>query len=323
VNLPANKVELWARIESDRMANAVFREFFTERDVVLEERRQRVDADPDGRLYEAFMATAFTAHPYRRPIIGWASDIEYLGMKDVERFYRLMHAPNNTVITIVGQIDTKKTLEWIKTYFGGLPRQPDPPRPTTREPRASGEKRVLVKVDANPRMIIGFHKPALPSADDYVFDVLEAVLSSDRTSRFYRILVEEKGLAESVQAVNGLPGSRYDNLFAIFASPRQPHGNQELEAALEELLEQLKTQPVPQRELQKIKNQVQAHFIRQQRSNQGLASLLSFHQCLFGSCRHLFDYVDKINAVTADDIMRVARNYLIRQNRTVAWGVKE
>ena len=222
VSLPANKIELWARIESDRMANTVFREFYQERDVVLEERRQRIESDPDGKLYEEFMNVAFSAHPYRRPILGWSADVRRLTMKDLENFSRFHHAPNRTVIAIVGDIDRKEVRRLIEKYFGTIPGQDNITSMMTEEPRQSGERRVSVLMDANPQLIIGFHKPALPDPDDYVLEVIESILSRGRTSRFYKTLVEEKGLAEDVQASNGTPGSRYSNLFAIFATPRHP-----------------------------------------------------------------------------------------------------
>ena len=323
VNLPANKIELWARIESDRMRNIVYREFYRERNVIMEERRQRIEADPDGKLYEEFLSLAFTAHPYRRPIIGWSSDIQHLSMKDLAEFFRLSHAPNNTVIAIVGDIDPEKVFKIIKTYFGPLRRQPVLHMSLTPEPRQAGEKRTVLRMETNPQMIIGYHKPPPPEKDDYIFDVIESILSRGRTSRFYKSLVEEKGLAESVQASNGTPGSRYANLFAIFATPRHPHKNGELEAAVEEMIDRLKREPVSEHELTKVKNQVRADFIRQQRSNQGLAGMLSSYQCLLGDYRYMTTYVAAIEKITADDILRVAKTYLNRDNRTVAQIDKE
>lgn len=323
VNLPANKIELWARIESDRMANLVFREFYQERDVVQEERRQRIDTTPEGKLYEEFLGLAFTAHPYRRPITGWPTDLPYLSIKDLAEFFRLTHAPNNTVIAVVGDINPEHVLKIIKTYFGPLRRQPALRTSLTLEPRQAGERRGTIRMKANPQMIIGYHKPPPPSQEDYIFDVIESILSRGRTSRFYKTLVEQKGLAESVQAANGTPGARYANLFAVFATPRHPHGNQVLEAAIDEMMETLKREPVSPEELTKVKNQVRADFIRQQQSNQGLASMLSYYQTLLGDYRYMTTYVTAIEKITADDILRVAKTYFIRDNRTVAQIEKE
>ena len=171
--------------------------------------------------------------------------------------------------------------------------------------------------------MIGYHKPPPPADEDYVFEVIEAILSSGRTSRFYRTLVEKKGLAESVQISSGIPGSRYPNQFVIFATPRHPHGNDKLEAAIYEMIEQLKTDLVPEEELRKIKKQVRAGFIRRQSSNEGLASMLSFYQALLGDYRYIMSYSDMIDKVTAEDVRMVAKKYLHRANRTVAGIFKE
>ncbi|MDD5168649.1 MAG: insulinase family protein, partial [Syntrophales bacterium] len=211
----------------------------------------------------------------------------------------------------------------ISQYFGWMPKQPSLRRPITEEPIQMGERRVSVHLDANPQIIIGYHKPPLGTSDDYVFEVIESILSRGRTSRFYRTFVEQRGLAESVQADNGSPASRYPNLFAIFATPRHPHGSGEVEAAIHQMIEMLKVEPVTETELQKVKNQVLADFIRRQGSNEGLAGMLSYYQALLGDFHYMTKYMANINKVNADDIMRVAKTYFKKDNRTVAVIVKE
>jgi predicted Zn-dependent peptidase len=322
VSLPANKTEIWARIEADRMINPVFREFYAERDVIMEERRQSVESDPEGKLMEQFLATAFNAHPYGRPILGWPSDMSYLNPDSTRKFFNLYHAPNNTVIAIVGDIDPPSTIKLVKKYFGGIKRQNIPAFHITEEPPQRGERRVEVSFSANPQLIIGYHKPTLPADDDYVFDVIESILGHGRTSRFYKSLVEEKGLAESVQAANGLPGARYPNLFTIFASPRHPHANAELEAEIYKELDKLKTDLISAAELEKTKNQLKADFIRGLASNSGLASKLSYYEILTGDYRYLTNHISIIDKITPDDIRRVTKKYLSKENRTVASIVK-
>ena len=318
VSLPSNKIELWARIEADRMTGPVFREFYSERNVVMEERKQRVESEPEGQLYEQFMAAAYIAHPYRRPILGWPSDMTFLNLEYTEAFFKRYHAPNNTVIAVVGDIHPAETLKIIKKYFGVIPSRDLDPSHITEEPPQTGERRVNIISDANPQMIIGYHKPAMPDFDDYVFDVIECILSKGRTSRFYKALVEEKSFAESVHAVNGLPGAKYDNLFAIFAKPRHPHTSAELESAIYDEIEKLKIKTVPERELQKVKNQMKADFIRSLNSNSGLANLLSYFEAVTGSYQYITDHIKVIERVTSEDIMRVANKYLTPDNRTVA-----
>ncbi|MEW6615709.1 MAG: pitrilysin family protein [Thermodesulfobacteriota bacterium] len=323
VSLPSNRVDLWAKIESDRMLNPVLREFYSERDVVTEERRQRIDSSPDGKLYENFMAAAFIAHPYRRPIIGWMSDLMFLKKRTTERFFKTYYAPNNTVVAVVGDIDTSKTLEIIKKYFEHIPSQPIPSFIPTKEPEQMGERRLKVKFDANPSLIIGYHKPTVPDFDDYVFDIIDGILSSGRTSRFYKRLIDEEKIAVSVETANGLPGARYPNLFAIFAAPRHPHTTTELEQAIYREIERLKREPVNERELRKIKNQLQVGFIRALNSNSGLASKLSYYQTVAGDWRYIEDQLDVIERITPQDILKAVRKYLAEDNRTVAELVKK
>jgi len=323
VSLPANKAELWARIEADRLANYVLREFYQEREVVQEERRQRIDADPDGLLFERFASAAFMVHPYRRPVIGWPDDIAGLGMKDVESFHRLAKAPRNMVIAIVGDVRINEMRRLLDKYFGVLPGLTAVFPPVATEPSPRGERRITVRFDAGARMIMGFLKSPPPNRVDYVFDVIEALLSRDRSSRFYRQLVEAQGLAESVQAVNGLPGNRYPNLFCVFASVRHPRKIDELAAAVEKMIDELAIDAVPAVELEKVKNQLQVDFIRRQDSNEGLASLLSYYEALLGDYRYLGNYGKQIATVTADEIMAAVRKYLNRDNRTVAIMTKD
>jgi predicted Zn-dependent peptidase len=317
VSLPSNKIELWARIEADRMTEPVFREFYSERNVVMEERKQRIESEPYGQLYEQFLASAFIAHPYRRPVLGWPSDMLFLSLEYTEAFFKRYHAPNNTVIAVVGDIDPATTLAIIKKYFGPIPSRHLDPTPITEEPPQKGERRVDIVSDTNPQMVIGYHKPALPDFDDYVFDVIECALSKGRTSRFHKVLVEEMAIAESVHAVNGLPGAKYDNLFAIFAKPRHPHTNAEIESAINDEIEELKIKPVTARELEKVKNQIRADFIRSLNSNSGLANLLSYFEAVTGSYQYITDHIKVIERVTSEDIMRVANKYLAPDNRTV------
>lgn len=319
INLPVNKIDLWMLIESQRMKSPVLREFYRERSVVLEERRMRTEDKPFGRLYEQFLASAFTAHPYRNPVIGWRSDIERLTMGQAEEFRRTFYAPNNVVIAIVGDIQTATVLRQIEKYFGRIPRQPLPLPLPTREPRQQGERRVQVFFDANPRLLMGFHKPGPVHPDDYVADVIADLLAQGRTSIFYANLIEGKELAVEAWADNGWPGNRYDNLFVIGASPRHPHTLGELETAIVAELDRLKSEAVTEQELEAIRNHVESEFIWGLGSNDGLAEELSYVAAILGDWRYLVDYSKKIREITSQDIQRVARGYFSPENRTVAW----
>ena len=318
VSLPANKIELWARIESDRLINPVFREFYTERDVVMEERRQRVEADPDGKLYEQFLNTTYKVHPYGRPVLGWTQDIMNLSPDAVRKIFAEYRAPESIVIAVAGDINPKNTLKLIEKYFGRIPVNNKNKNIIPAEPPQTEERKVEVLFDANPMMIIGYHKPTAPAYNDYVFDVLETILTKGRTSRLYNSLVTEKGIAESVSASNGVPATRYPNLFTIFAKPRYPHTNNELEEIILQEIEKIKTQPVPDEELIKAKNNIKMEYIKNLDSDGELAAMLSYYEVLLGDYRYISNYLNIIDKVSADDIQQAAKLYLNKENRTIA-----
>jgi predicted Zn-dependent peptidase len=319
-NLPANKLELWAFMESDRMKNLVLREFYTERDVVMEERRLRTENSPFGLLIEQLNAATFTAHPYGWPVIGWMSDIANMKKAEVAKYFKQFYSSNNAVIVVVGDMNPDEVIKLIEKYFGDIERQPPPPEVTTVEPEQRGERRVYVEYDANPVLSIAYHKPAVGHPDQYVFDVISAILSSGRTSRLYKSLIEEKRMAVAAHAYGG--PSKYADSFVFFCSPRHPHTAEEVEKAIYEELEKLKTTPVTAHELQKIKNQLEADFIRSLESASGLASEISSYEAISG-WRYINTLVEKTIAVTPEDIMRVANKYFTKTNRTVAILVKK
>jgi predicted Zn-dependent peptidase len=323
VSLPSNKTELWARIDSDRLMNPVFREFYSERDVVMEELRQSYESNPGRILMAQFLATAFMVHPYRIPIIGWKSDIQFISKKDIEAFFTAHYVPNNAVLAVVGDIQCDALLKTIDQYFGSIPARPLPSQFISTEPEQIGERRIGVLLDAEPQVLLGYHKPTLPSKDDYVFDVIDALLSGGRTSRLYQALIIKNKIATSVASGNGLPGARYPNLFMIQAVPRPPHTCRDVTAAIEAELTRLKHEPVAPYDLQKIKNQLQADFIRGLKSNEGLASQLSYFQIICNNWKYVDQHIDVINKITAADVQRVAQRYLVESNRTIAELVKK
>ncbi|MBI4378078.1 MAG: insulinase family protein [Nitrospinae bacterium] len=322
ISLPSNKVELWTAIESDRMKNPVLREFYSERDVVMEERRMSYDNDPEGSLFENFVAAAYSAHPYRVPTIGWMSDIRFLHKKKVEEFLKTYYAPNNCFVAVVGDIDPEKVIKMMEKYFGDIPPQNIPERVWTEEPEQIGERRIEVEFDANPSIVIGYHKPTLPHDDDYIFDVIDFILGSGRTSRLYKKMVEEKRIALSVHTYS-MPGSRYPNLFAFNGVPRAPHTVQELEDTFYEEVERLKNEPVSQKELEKVINHLEAGLIRQLASNRGMSDTLTYYQAIADDWRYMITHVDKIRKITPEDIMNVVRKYFKKSNRTVGILVKK
>lgn len=314
ISLPANKLELWAAIESDRMQNAVLREFYSERSVVMEERRRSTDAEPEGKLWETFLAASFLAHPYGQPTIGWMSDIENLTRTKAEQFFHTFYGPHSAIVAIVGDINPKETIALVERYFGSIPPGKPPTQVTTVEPPQEGERRIEQIAEAEPTLLIGYHKPAITAPDDYVFDVINMLLGSGRTSRLYKKLIVEKQIASDV-AVFDAPGNRFPNLFLINATPRAPHTNKEVEVAILEELERLKTEPVTERELQRNLNKIEYEEARRMGTNGGLARNLTEYEATTGSWRYMIEYRRKVAQVTAGDIQRVAKQYLTRENR--------
>ncbi len=315
INLPVNKLELWAAIESDRLANAVFREFYTERDVVHEERRRSYESSPNGLMYETLLATAYQVHPYRNPVIGWNSDIDNLDPDQIRDFFDKYYTPVNMVITLVGDFDSKATLQMVDRYFGKLePGVPVPPV-LDREPEQRGERRVTIDFDAEQQLMIAYHKPSMPHKEDYVFDIILQVLSEGRTSRLYKSLVVEKQLVTDV-GVFTAPGSRYDNLMILSMTPRHGCSCPDIEKATYVELDRLKSEPLSRSELDVARKQIMTSILRSLEGNSGLARMLSSYQTL-GDWHYLVDYEKQLDSVTAEDVMAVAKRYLHANNRTV------
>lgn len=323
ISLPSNRLPLWAAIESDRMANPVLREFYKERGVVMEERRMRNDDSPNGLLFETFTSAAFRAHGYGIPTIGWGSDILSLTPAATEAFFKTHYGPNRATIALVGDINPKETIALIEQTFGKIPAAPPVPPLVTIEPEQRGERRVDVEFDAEPAIVIGYHKPTVGDPDDDVFDVIDAVLSDGLTSRLQQTLIREKRLAASVGSDASHPGVRAPNLFVITAVPLAPHTTAEVETAIYEELERLKREPVSSQELEKVLNSLDADLVRSLRSNSGLAAQLSLYQAVAGDWRYILTSRDKVAKVTAADVQRVATQYFTKSNRTVAVLVKK
>lgn len=323
VSLPANRLELWMMLEADRLANTVPREFYKERDVIMEERQMRTDTSPVGTLIEQFLATAYIAHPYGFPAIGWNSDIQNLTIEQFMNFFEKYYVPQNMVVAIVGALDPDVVIPMAEKYFGQLPDRSPAPGVRTVEPEQPGERRAQVQWNANPYVVIGYHRPSVNHEDSLVFDVISFLLSAGRTARLYKHLVEEQQIAVHVETIEAFPGKKYPTLFMVIGVPLAPHTLEELETALYAEIELLKTEPVDERELQKVINNVEAGFIASLSSNSGLAAQLTFAESVLGDWRAIEQEMEQIKHITAEDIMRVARMYFTEQNRTVAWLVKE
>lgn len=316
-SFPANKLELWMSLESDRFLDPVFREFYKEKQVILEERRLRTDNSPIGQMVEVFLDAAFQKHPYRRPVIGYDQDIRGLTRKDVQAFFETHYAPNNLTIAIVGDVNPTEAKRLAQVYFGRYKAKPAPPKVTDVEPRQTETRDVTLRLPTQPWYLEGYHRPALNHPDHAVYEMIGSLLSDGRTSRLYKSLVEKQRLALSAQGFSGFPGDKFPNLMLFYALTAPGHTVEEVATALRSEIDRLKTEPVSPQDLDRVKTQARAGLLRSLDSNMGMAQLLLEYEVKTGSWRNLFKEVDNIAAVTATDIQRVANATFTPQNRTI------
>jgi predicted Zn-dependent peptidase len=317
-SLPSNRFELWAFMESERFRNPVFRQFYKERDVVFEERRMRTESSPFGRLMEQFLATAFTAHPYGFPGVGWPSDLRSFSATDADAFFRKYYVPSNMVITIVGDVNPAEAWPIVEKYFGRLPKAPQPEALRTAEPPQIGERTVVLRETSQPIYMEGYHRPASTDKDDPAYSVISMLMSSGRTSRLYKSLVRDKKIAAGASGFSGFPGEKYPNLFTFYGVTTPGHTPDEIAQAIHAEIEKIKTEDVSADELASVKTRVKADLVRRLGSNSGLALQLAEAQTLYGDWRELFRQVEAIDKVTAADVKRVANATFTANNRTVA-----
>ncbi|MEQ1844595.1 MAG: pitrilysin family protein [Nitrospira sp.] len=318
-NVAADRVGLALELEADRMQGLLLdhSEFQTERDVVKEERRLRSEDDPQGALVEALFAQAFLSHPYHWPVIGWFADLDAMSLEDLQRHYDTFYSPNNATLVVVGDIKADALLPMIKRLFEPIPRGPSPKQTLAPEPEQRGERRFLLKREAQvPFVMMGFRVPNYSSEDSYALDILESVLSHGKSSRLYQNLVYEQKNSLSVGAEYSLiqadPG-----LFYFYALVNPTAKVEAVEEALHREIQRLQNEPPSEQELQRAKNQVEASRVFEQDSNFRHAMLLGQLESVGAGWRRLDQYIERIRAITAKDIQRVAKQYLTQDNRTI------
>jgi zinc protease len=319
VNIAADRMDLILGIEADRMRNLLLdaKEIDSERQVVAEERRTRTEDDPDGYLSEEFLAAAYKAHPYGWPVIGWMSDIQRINPGELRAFYDRYYLPNNALLVVAGDVDTRRVLARARETFGKIRRGPAPPPMNSVEPPQLGERRVQVsKSDARvPIVYIGFHVPNYASKDAPALELLSTILQEGRASRLYRRLVYEQRVALNVGGDYAYL-SHDPNLFWFSGTPLPGRTSGELEQAIMDEIERVKNEPVPDEELERAKNQIEAAFVWRQDSIYSRAASLARFE-LIGSWRNSETFVPLIRQVTAADLQRVARTYFQSHGRTV------
>jgi predicted Zn-dependent peptidase len=318
-SMPENRLELWAWLESSRLADTVPREFYKERDVVVEERRMRTDSNPIGRLVEQFLATAYVAHNYGRSGVGWPSEVGQITATEAMEFHKKYYVGSNIVVAVVGDVKASEALPVLEKYFSRVPGGPSPEEMTTVEPRQFAEKIVEIREQTQPIYIEGYHRPDYRDPDDAVYDAISDILSNGRVSRLYRSLVRDQRIAAEVEGFSPFPGDKYPGLYCFFAVPLPGHTPAEMRDAIHKEIDKLKTADVSDEELAMYKTRTRADLLRGLADNQGLANNLAEYQTRYGDWRELFLQLDRVDKVSKDDIRRVANKVFVESNRTEAW----
>jgi predicted Zn-dependent peptidase len=314
---PSNKLELWMSLESDRFLEPVFREFFQEKEVILEERRTRSENSPLGRMIEAFLDKAFVQHPYQRPVIGYTQDIQNLTRCNVQDFFKQYYAPNNLTMAIVGDVNPAEVKRLAQIYFGRYPAQPQRQELEITEPPQTEPREVSLQLNSQPWYLEGYHIPAMNHPDYPIYELTARLLSDGRTSRLYKTLVQDQRVALAAEGSSGFPGDKYPNLMLFYAQTAPGHTLQEVETALRAEIERLKTDLVAPDELDRVRTQARAALLRSLDSNMGMAQLLLDYEVKAGSWRKVFQELDQLAKITPADIQRIAKATFTPQNLTV------
>ncbi|MEH2372481.1 M16 family metallopeptidase [Nostoc sp.] len=317
-SFPANKLELWMSLESERFLDPVIsREFYKEKDVILEERRMRVENSPIGLMLEKFVDTAYKVHPYKRPVIGYDEDIRNLTPDDVQKFFDTHYVPSNLAIAIVGDVNAAEVKKLAQTYFGRYQPKTKAVEQIPTEPSQQQTREVTLRLPSQPWYLEGYHRPAITHPDNAIYEIIGSLLSDGRTSRLYKSLVEKQRLALNAEGFSGFPGDKYPNLMLFYALTAPGHTVDQLAVALRQEIDKLKTEPIAAADLQRVKTQARAGLLRTLDSNMGMAQQLLEYEVKTGSWRNLFKQLDDIAAVTTADIERVAKKTFTPENRTI------
>jgi predicted Zn-dependent peptidase len=319
-SLPSNKLELWAALEADRFANPVLREFYKEVSVIREERRMSFESSPTMKLFEELVAAAFKAHPYHVLVIGHMSDLETVTREEAEAWFKKYYSGRNLTMCVVGDVDPAKAMPILEKHLSKIPAGEKPTPVETVEPPQRGLKRVYVEDASQPILAMVFHRPSVKDADNATLTVITTLLGEGRTSRLYKRLVKKDKLALATFCQS--LGEKYPGLFALGAFPNQGKTTAENEAAIFEELDRLRNELVPAEELASVKAREKAKFINSLDGNEGLAIALADAEHVTGSWRNMFKKLDLIDKVTAEDVQRVAKQYLTKANCTIGEIVK-
>jgi len=321
--LPSNRLEFWMAMTSDRFLNPVFREFYKERDVIMEERRLGVETQPTGKLMEDFMAVAFKAHPYHHEVIGHMSDLQSIRRQDVADYFKKFYGPSNLTVAVVGDVKADEAFPLADLYFSRIPSGPKPEPVRTKEPEQWGERRVTVSAKSQPFLFLGYHIPDAKSKDSPALEALANIVGRGRSSRLYQNLVKDKKIAIQASCMSGFPGDKFPNLIVFIAVSAQGKTSAECQAAIEEEIEKIKKESVTEEELTKFKRSTIKGLLGQMKSNTQMAAMLAYADVVLGGYEKVFDQIADYRAITAEDVKRVANQYLVKTNRTIGEIIPE
>lgn len=314
MSLPSQQLEFWFQMESARLKKPVFRQFYKELNVVLEERRMRTEDQPSGKLYEALLASAFWNHPYQQPTIGWKNDLIHLTKKDAEDLHKKFYQPKNMVIVVVGDVDADKVSELANQYFGDIESKDSY---LHRKPAYShaqeGERMIKVSYKSAPEFLIGFHKPTYPEPESAHLSLLYSILDEGRSSPFQKKLVQQDKILSSVYTTEA-PGERYTPLFIVGGTPSQGYSYEQCITAIDRILQNI---DITEEMLASAKKRIKFQIISGLGTNTGLSSYIGKRQLLYGNWKDLFNEIEQIDSTRVEDVLQAAKKYLNKDNRTI------
>lgn len=322
IRLPKSSFEFWCWLESERLRDPSYRQFYKERDVVMEERRMRYENDPGGKLYEALLKNAFSVHPYKNPVIGYEEEVSRLTPSDVQQLYEQFYVPSNIVVSIVGDVSPERDLPLIEKYFGRLQGKKAPKKDLPVEPPQDGEKRFLVTHPTEPQLAIAYRKPNYPHPDDAAISVFSEVFAGGKTSPVYQELIQDRKIAVQFGAFEA-PGVGYPNLLVFYGVPRKPHSNEKLLQEFDQLLKRFKLEKPSKEDVRIAKRTLALQQLTSLKSNLGLARDLAHAEQVFGDWRTLFDWYEQVMRVDAEDVLQAARKYFTPETRTIGMIQRE
>jgi len=316
VSLPRSAFEFWCKMEADRLIAPVMRQFYQERDVVLEERRMRYEDDPGGKLYELLLGVAYQRHPYRAPVIGYERDIRSLTARQLEHFRKRYYVPSNMVVALVGRVDPESDIKVVEEYFGAIPTGAPVHREILEEGKQEGQRRSDIAMQASPEVVVAYRKPNYPHEDDPPISVMAEIVAGGRTSPLYSELVKRKQIAASVGHDEG-PGVAYPNLLMFAGSVKAPHSPDTFLNAFDTVIERFRRNGATAEQLEIAKRSIGMEYLGHLQSNQSLALDFATSQLAYGTWQASVEWYDKMLQVSLADIHRVARQYLVPSQRTI------